>query len=293
MLEVPMCAAQPSFYDRIPDRRDADHLFAEYLGFLETRNGALAGAGRFERREAQMETFDAVEPEHAGWIDADTFQRAWVDRAEDGAPADLLALLTFVKMNANEAYGVEVTRRARARFATRPEAVYRVEGVVQDEEDYHTRLLVGAARHFGLELRDAWRPAIPLQVLIFCIARSPALTFHPILLSSEIAGIYIFNWMLTRLGTLFADLPDVRESMERRLIEVLIDEVGHVAFNRVAMTEAGMPFVRPLAGAVLASAPHTMPEIVALGFDAQKRRGLSGFDYADLPEEVRRRAFFA
>lgn len=288
-----MRASQPSFYDTVPDRQDADDLLAAYLSFLEARNGALAGDTRFERREALMETFDAVDPEYAGWIDADTFQRAWADRAAADAPEDLLALLTFVKMNASEAYGVQVTRRARARFATRPEPVYRVESVVQDEEDYHTRLLVGAARHFGLELQGAWRPVIPLQVLIFCIARSPALTFHPILLASEICGIYIFNWMLNRLCTLFGDMPDVRESMERRLTEVLIDEVGHVAYNRIAMTAAGMPFIRAGAGAVVASVPHTMPEIVALGLDAQERRGLHDFDFADLPEEVRRRAFFA
>lgn len=99
--------------------------------------------------------------------------------------------------------------------------------------------------------------------------------------------------MLRRLGTLLPDLPDVRESMERRLIEVLIDEVGHVAYNRVAMTTAGLPFVRAGAGAVLNSVPYTMPELVALGFDAEAQRGLQSFDYADLPEEVRSRAFFA
>lgn len=184
-----MPAPQPSFYGAVPDRQDADQILTEYLNFLEARNGALAGSDRFERREALMRTFDGVEPEHAGCFDADTFQRAWADRADRDASEDLLALLTFVKMNANEAYGVQATRRGRARYATRPEPVYRVEGVLMDEEDYHTRMLVGAARHFGLELRDAWRPALPLQVLIFFIARAPPLVFHPVLLASEISGV--------------------------------------------------------------------------------------------------------
>jgi hypothetical protein len=284
---------RPSFYAPVPDRDRADDLFQSYLSFLADRNGSLTGANRFERRDAMMRGFDGATPSYSGLVDNDGFNRAYEGRAERGAPADLLALLTFVKMNAGEAYGVQVTGEARAHLMNRPEPIFQVEKVLHHEEGYHTRMLVGASRHFeGVEVQGSWRPKWPLKLLLFCLARSPSTTFHPILLGSEISGVFLFNWMLRRVGTLFPNDPQIRASMEQRLVEVLIDEVGHIAYNRIAVSAAGLQPAKRIAAAVLASNDHTLTEAVALGLDAQARQAIDSFDYADLPEEVRRRSWF-
>ncbi|MEM7092236.1 MAG: hypothetical protein AAF567_04475 [Actinomycetota bacterium] len=80
--------------------------------------------------------------------------------------------------------------------------------------------------------------------------------------------------------------------MERRLIEVLIDEVGHIAYNRIAIRDAGVKVAKPLANQVVKGQEVMNPEVVALGLDDEARQGLASFDYSSLPEEVRRRAFF-
>ena len=289
-MNVPMRLTS-SFYAPTPKAEEADDLFQDYLAFLTERNGALDGT--FHKRDAMMDDLAADTARFDGRIDAERFKRNYGAFRERDVSREELALLTFVKMNAGEAYGVEVTSKARAHLMARDEPIFRTERVLTQEETYHTKMLLGATQHFeGVEVGDAWRPAWPLRVLIFCLAKFPPTLFHPMLLGSEIAGVFTFNWMLERLGTLFPDDPAVRESMERRLIEVLIDEVGHIAYNRIAVPQAGMPVVKSIAAAVLRGTETMTPEMNALGLDAEARRGLDRFDLADLPEEVRRRAFF-
>jgi hypothetical protein len=80
--------------------------------------------------------------------------------------------------------------------------------------------------------------------------------------------------------------------MERRLIEILVDEVGHVAFNRMAVGPTGLSVARSLAGQVLRGVGATTPEYKALGMDESVLRQLENFDLHQLPEEVLRRAYF-
>ncbi len=284
---------RPSFYSPAPRLSDAEDLWADYQAFLADRNGRLDVVDGFERREAAVAALSTAQPRYGGRIDAARFQRNY--EAFDGAGLSEaeLALLAFVKMNAGEAYGVEVTRNARARLTERAEPVFQVEKLLSHEEDFHTRILLSATGHFdGVTVAGPWRPPWPLRVLIFAIATAPAALFHPILLASEISGVFTFNWMLNRLARAFPDDPAVREAMEARLIEVLVDEVGHIAYNRIACGALGIRVARPLAAAVNRGVRTIVPEIEALGLDRQARRTIASFDLQSLPEEVRRRAWF-
>ncbi|MBX2800504.1 MAG: hypothetical protein KTR31_22690 [Myxococcales bacterium] len=287
-------AAQRSFYAPPPPLARSDDLLLAYLSFLEERNGPTEGAHSFCRREARMAQLAVPEPDASVTIDAERFDKNYVDFDGQGLTEEELALLAFVKVNAGEAYGVQVTSEARAHLHRGDAPFARVERTLLREEDYHTKLLVGAVGHFeGVQVTDAWTPHWTLKLLIGGLATFPAALFHPVLLGSELAGVFQFNWMLQRLGTLFPDDSGVRESMEERLLEILVDEVGHVAFNRIAVGPAGMRASRWVAASVLSATPQMVPELQALGLDAQARRELSTFDYHQLPEEVRRRAFFA
>ena len=280
-----------SFYSTAPvaSSRDAGDQLGAYLAFLHARNGS-----DFARRDQMMaQRFDHSSVRASILIDSERFNRNYAEFTERDVSPEELALLAFVKINAGEAYGVEVTRKARKREWDNDKVLDVLEQVVLHEEDYHTRLLVGAAQHFeGLEINDAWRPAWPLRLLIGALSYAPKAMFHPIVLGSEISGVHAFNWLLERIQTLFPDDPKVRESMEERLIEILIDEVGHVAYNRILVGKMGRSVAGVIARMVSKSARIMNKELLALGFDDKTLRGVEGFDYMQLPEEVRRRSFF-
>jgi len=285
--------AATSFFTAAPSGDQAeDHLLA-YEQHLAERNGQLDTNQGFEVREQRMTAFAGLPGTYDRPVDAAKIQRSYAGEKVTGLTQEEMAVLAFAKINAGEAYGVEITTQARAKLHERDEPIYRVEKVLGHEETFHTRLLLGVTQHFDdLELTEGWRPPLPLKVLIFALAKSPPALFHPILLGAEVAGVFMFNWLLARTHELFPNDPDIRESMEQRLIEILIDEVGHIAFNRIAVSDRGIKLARPLANQVTKAQDQMNPEVLALGFTDDTRQALATFDYMDLPQEVRDAAFF-
>ncbi len=282
-----------SFYSPTETVNDGGDSFAAYLSYLEGRNGPLEGQGAFAVRERGMERFDSGLYVSPTQVDVQRFNRNYGGFEERDISREEVALLAFVKINAGEAYGVEVTRQKRGQEFEGPEicdAIYR--GVLAEEE-YHTRLLVGATRHFdGLAVGDAWSPPWTLRLLVGGIAAFPKTYLHPLLLGTEISGMHAFNWLLGRLKSLFPDEPRLRESMEERLIEVMIDELGHIAFNRILVGPVGRRVAAGLAALVSQSHRLMTRELVALGFDSAAMASVMSFDYQHLPQTVRDRGFF-
>jgi len=282
----------PSFYSPVPDRDRADDLFGSYLSFLEQRNGELHADDGFEKREQLMTRLPGAEVRFSAGFEQEVFNRNYEKLIDKDLTLEQFTLLAFVKMNAGEAYGVEVMREARADLMARPEPIFMLEKILSREEDYHTRLLVGAVDHVdGLEVTGAWRPAWPLKLLILCLSKAPRMFFHPVLLGAEISGVFTVTWLLTRLKDLFPDDPLVRESMEQRLMDVLIDEIGHVAYNRICIGTRGFGAAKYLAGAVCESHDQMTRELIPLGYQ-EARKTIASFDFMDLPEEARRNAWF-
>ena len=285
-----------SFFDPAPLLQHSDDALRAYQSFLTARNGP-----GFARREVRMaEVFDAARsPAGPLPIDVGRFDRNYLAFRERDVSPDELALLAFVKINAGEAWGVECVAKARAKQQQQPGPAAEVERLITREEHFHTRLLVGAAGHFEdpdggrLTVRGAWKPPLPLRVIIGTLVHVPQSLFHPVLLAAEVAGVFAFHWLLGRMKDLFPHAPAVRESMEQRLVEVLIDEVGHIAFNRVLVGRAGRAVARVLAQRIVWGQQLQAPEMVALGFGRDQLRRLGTFDLDALPAEVRRQAFFA
>ncbi|MEM8923105.1 MAG: hypothetical protein AAGD35_06355 [Actinomycetota bacterium] len=287
-----MSTAPPSFFAPVPEGAAADAYLEDYERFLIERNGTLGADHGFERRHELMDDLGAMPGMFDGPLDHERVQRAYVGDHDDELTEEEMAILAFVKINAGEAYGVEVVTAARADVHRRHEPLYRLEGILAREETFHTRMLRGVTGHVdGLHFGDGWRPPVPLKLLVFALAKAPPMLFHPIVVGAEVAGVFTFDWLLRRTHTLFPHHPEVRESMERRLIEILIDEVGHIAYNRIAVGNNGLRAGQLLAGQVVKAQDHMNPQAIALGLD-DARHELAGFDHASLPEEVRRRAFF-
>jgi hypothetical protein len=283
----------PSFYSPTASIERSEDSLRAYLAYLQQRNGALEGEAAFAHREAGMARFDGPLYPSRIHIEPQRFNRNYAKFRERDVSEEELALMAFVKINAGEAYGVEKTREIRKDLWSGTETCDRIERAVLTEEDYHTRLLVGATRHFeGLSLGDGWTPPWTLALLIGGLARVPRALFHPVLLGAEVSGLYSFNWLLGRLSSLFPDEPQLREAMEERLIEVMVDEIGHVAFNRILVGEIGRRVGAAVAALVTQSHRVMSRELVALGFDNSAMLALADFDYGHLPQTVRDRGFF-
>ena len=87
--------------------------------------------------------------------------------------------------------------------------------------------------------------------------------------------------------------PELVEALERRLLEVLVDELGHVALNRLLLGEGGRKIGRILSRFTVRGLPSMTPELKALGFNGNVKRRFDTFDLPDLPQAVRARGFFA
>ena len=132
-----------------------------------------------------------------------------------------------------------------------------------------------------------------MKLLIGTLVHAPAPFFHPVLLASEVGGLFLFNWLLTRVRALFADEPALRDSLEERLIEIIVDELGHVTFNRVAVGRWGLAAARVMAPKVAHATGGMSPELRALGWTKATLAGFDGFGPRSLPEAARQRAFLA
>jgi hypothetical protein len=282
-----------SFFDPPPET-PRDDLLAAYLAFLERRNGTTDASRDYPNRERWLERANAEPIRYDGAIDEELFKRSWTrfDPAVATHPA-LVSLLAFVKVNAGEAYGVEAVSKARHRTPVSSDLFDRVERVLGKEETYHTRILLGATRQFGVEAPTGlWTPPLAVRGLIGALVHAPKSLFHPVLLGAEVGGIFTFNWMLTRVKSLFADQPKVRATLEERLIEILVDEIGHAAFNRLAVGPRGMAAARKIAPEVAHWGAGNTPEFRALGWTKAVLADFNRFDLSSLPEEARHRAFF-
>jgi hypothetical protein len=238
----------------------------------------------------------AVDTPFDGEISQSDFDRlyvGWRESAADLTP-ELLLLLTFCKMNAGEAYGVRIVRAVHERRQKgEPDLRERVIQFAEEEEEYHTRILLGATNHFSVQAQSAYFPKLALRVLIHSIAYAPRPLFHPVLYGSEVAGVYVFNWTLNQIPSFVTGQPKLQEALEQRLVDILIDEVGHVAFNRLAMGQQGLGLGKVLAGQTVRGMTWITPELAAMGFDRNVEKEFAHFDLHNLPEEVRSNSFYA
>jgi hypothetical protein len=291
-----MTKSTASFYAPV-DEAQRSALLGAYLDYLAQRNGPLdPETGTLPKRETSLQQMDASAVRYEGQLSQADFNRLYEDFSATvpELTPELLLLLTFCKMNAGEAYGVRIVRAVHERRQKgAPDLRGRVIQFAQEEEEYHTRILVGATTYFEIEARGAYLPKAALKVLIHSIAYAPRPLFHPILYGSEVAGVYTFNWTLNQIGRFVSDQPALREALEQRLLEILVDEVGHVAFNRLAMGSWSLGLGKVLAGQTVRGMTWITPELAALGFDRSVERGFADFDLDQLPEEVRSRSFYA
>jgi hypothetical protein len=281
-----------SLFQPVAEHARRDRLEA-YAAYLAERDGEPDFERRtLARREASTAALEATQLRYGRPFAAAIFeaQHRSYD-ARRATPAEVALLLVFAKINANEAYGVErVTRRAGAGGDDLPA---RLERLVLLEETYHTRLLLSATALFGVRVTQPARPAAATRAIVAGIADLPDAASRPVTLAGEIIGILTFLRLLAAVRRVFRDDPEIRDALEERVTEVLIDEVGHMSLNRLLARPGTFAALRPLLPVVAWGTRGALPEAESLGILPISPRDSVSLDLAALPEAVRRRAFVA
>jgi hypothetical protein len=266
----------------------------QYRAFLTDRDGDVDFNRRtLTRRETRMAKYEQPLPRLRSMDEEGFAQQYGGFDAKRRSTPEMLLLLALVKVNAAEAFGVSKTFGKMMKRALRDDDD--LEPLLLIEETYHTRILLSSAKLYGIEVNAPYVPPSALRILIGGIAHTPESISRPLTLAGEILGTLLFANLLTVAKKVLAHDPELADSIEERIIEVLVDELGHISFNRMCLGPLGLAQARLLVPLVARSMAGFSPELQALG--AMPNNPLADLpkiaDPARLPEVVRSQAFFA
>jgi hypothetical protein len=266
-------------------------ILRDYREFLQARDGVVDATQRtLSKREEAMRRFFIAGDRS---MDRELFQLQYehFDPKRDTS-REMLLLLALVKVNAAEAYGVQRTIDGALERAQRSDDD--TELILLVEEFYHTKILLSAARLYGIDVPAPARPHFALRAFVSSIATLPDFLARPITLAGEMMGVLVFLKLLDAARTVLSDAPSVRDAVEERLMEILIDEIGHVSFQRLSMGRAGLALTKALLPIVALGLARSIPEVRALGaIPHAPVESITALAQHGLPETVRRNAFFA
>jgi hypothetical protein len=265
---------------------------AAYQKFLVDRDGSIDLEKRqLSRREERMVRYERPLAQIRD-MDRDLFAKQYdAFNAKAEMSPELLLLLTLVKINAAEAYGVNAGYERTVRRALKKDDG--CELIVMVEETYHTRILLSTALLYGIDVRSAYKPPTALRTLITTIVKSPMAVARPLTLAAEVLAVLMFLNLLEKSRDVLRHDAELRDAVEERLCEIITDEIGHMSYNRAYMGAVGMAQARAILPMVAIGLSGAFPEMNALG----TMSSASGNDVASLasgnrlPEHVVRSAF--
>jgi hypothetical protein len=245
---------------------------AAYQKFLNDRDGVVDVEKRtLARREEgvahYMKPLPRVREMDRALFDA---QYASFDPKIATSP-EMLLLMALVKVNAAEAYGVDQNYERVSRRAVKNDDALELTLLV--EETYHTRILLSAAVLYGIEVKAPFTPPTSLRALIGGITYSPEFLSRPLTLAAEILGTLLFLNLFDKCSDVLRHDPELRDSVQERICEIMVDEIGHISFNRMCLGGAGLAQTRAILPFVAMGISRMIPELTALGTVARASDG--------------------
>lgn len=266
----------------------------DYAEYLVERDGELDLQARtLSKREALIKRHETA-PAKTAAMDEAEFRRLYAsfDRRKSISP-EMLLLLALVKVNSAEAYGV--ARNFQRTLARATKEGNDTELRILCEETYHTRILLSSANRYGFEVREPYSPPSALRIMIGGIATAPMAIARPLTLAGEFIATLMFTKLLEVVPRVLKHAPEIRDSIEERIVEICTDEHGHISYNRLHAGPADFAELRlilPLTARIMQT---VFPEMVALGaypVDVMRELQLLA-DPKLIPEPVRRESFLA
>jgi hypothetical protein len=263
---------------------------AAYLAHLRRRDGApdLDG-GTLAHREAFFREIDGNPLRYAGDVPRDEFRRRMATNDVAGASRMALWLSIMASTDEGERYAVGLALEDRMKL---PKAMLADDPMtyVEIEELYHTRILLDALRVLGLEW-EMREPIGAVRAFLWSLIRLPKWMSNPVVLMGEIAGTIIFMRLRETARELFGTETAEARRIRALIDEILVDEIGHVAYVRSKMGPVEMAVAR----AILTLGGRLLflqtPAIAALWDVDEMAREAKTMRWSTIPPEVRARAF--
>ncbi|MFN7147106.1 MAG: hypothetical protein ACK4YP_25275 [Myxococcota bacterium] len=263
---------------------------AAYLAHLRRRDGAPdLDAGTLAHREAFFREIDGNPLRYTGEVPRDEFARRMATKDVTGASRMALWMSVMASTNEGERYAVGLAIEDRKKL---PKATLADDPMtyVEIEELYHTRILLDALRVLGLEW-EMREPEGAVRAFLWSLIRLPRWMSNPVVLMGEIAGTIIFLRLRETARELFGTETPEAKRIQALIEEILVDEIGHVAYVRSKMGPVEMAVARvllTLGGRLLFL---QTPAIAALWDVGEMAREARAMRWSLLPPEIRARAF--
>jgi hypothetical protein len=234
------------------ERNEARHSYGR---FIAARDGELNYARRSLACREQF--FEALAAHPLKWdlpFDSATFHRYMTVKAPSTLDPKVLWALATAKVNVSERYAVEVKVADRDFEHVKDD----LRKHVLFEEFYHTKILGAAGQTLGLEYEMPDPKGIS-RALVELITNLPVTMHLPFSLCAELVGCVAFE-LLWEKADLFSERPEVVERLRLLMREILLDELGHVAFARARIGPVGLAFARMLYPQLVKSILTDLPE---------------------------------
>jgi len=261
-----------------------------YLRHLQARNGAPdLATERLPRREERLAALTGGDVKWEGDVPAAALARLMRPGAKPGPdePEAALWMAIAAQVNVGEEFGVR-TILERHPITGDPNAdpyVY-----IELEELSHTRMLLDAVRLFGVEV-ELPAPRASLRFFLSLVALLPRAIGNMLVLAAECNGILLFLKLREKAATLFGTDNDVGRRVQGLLGEILIDELGHVAYLRATLGPVRLWLAGVLSRIVAPGLYATVPANARL-FDLRALvREVHALSWERMPADVRARAF--
>ncbi len=248
---------------RVLDPSEREQQLAAYLGYLRETDGDPDIANRtLSKRDDRFAEFERkLRAEKSASVPLDGIDAYMGARPPDTLDKRWLWLLIAAKANRGEKYGAD--RKAEELqnqvLGDSPAVTEAITQYILLEEQYHTKILVGACSICNLEI-EIPDPPRALRVLINQMLKLPKLPSDFLVFLGEVVGVHVFQLMLDNIG-LFSEDPALERNLEDLVREILNDEVGHVVYCRTQLGPTSMKLARTLVGLMGRRIVSEIPEI--------------------------------
>ncbi len=260
-------------------RKERGQRLDAYLSFLQKRDGEPnLQTKTLSEREGFFRQIDAAPVRWQGEIDRDSFHKNLNVSLTEKVDPKIVWLLAAAKSNRVEQYGVELDLKLKGdhfgEFAHGQHMTF-----IDLEEFYHTRILRDCCKVFDLEF-NIDPPKSFTRWFASMVVRSPFRARLVTALCGELFGCVAFQ-VLWESTTIFADQPEVMRRLQLLVREILIDELGHVAFGHAMLGPTGLVAVRALYPIIASYFLKDLPEFWILAGGKEKfLERVSAFDLA-------------
>lgn len=260
----------PQVYEKL-SRTQRHTLQRGFLAYVQKRDGEVDLAREWlSHREAYFEQNEAMPVRSRRQIDHAKFTRNLsTTKIDPELDEVMLWLLATAKANRSERYGIEISKRTRlggskANLNENEPLVY-----LTVEEFYHTRVLLDAVKIFGLDIELEPPVSRFNRLAIGGMVYLPEKVSAPLALAGEVLGVIAFTLLRDKAAQLFADEPQVVERVQSLYNQILVDEIGHVAYARATNGWLGLKVAELIQPTLVKAMLREVPELVKLFGTAQ------------------------